>query len=110
MNTSYFNKSGNLPNVISIAAKSPSWFTGKKYKKLAPKFWFFQEYKENGDELFYVENYCREVLNKLNAKDVYDELGKDSILVCWETSDKFCHRHIIAAWFKEELNIDVIEI
>ena len=111
MNISYFNSKHSKSNrAVSIAGKSPAWFTGREYKKLAPKFWFFKEYQENGDEDFYVEQYCKEVLSNLNAKDVYEELGEDAILICWETPDRFCHRHIVAAWFKEELGVEVTEL
>ena len=110
MHTSYYAKSIKLPNVVSIAAKAPSWYTGREYKKLAPKFWFFKKYKEDNDEKFYTEQYQKEVLDPLDAKQVFEELGENSILLCWEKSDKFCHRHLVSKWFKEKLNIDVTEL
>ena len=49
LNTSYYEKSANHLHAVSIAGKPPSWFTGK----LAPKKWFFDKYKLDGDEEFY---------------------------------------------------------
>lgn len=109
MKTSYYSKYKG-ENAVSIAAKCPFWYKGKEYKKLAPKYWFFKKYKENGGEEFYTEQYYKEVLNKLNPKEVYDELGKDSVLLCYEGIGKFCHRHIVAKWFEENLNVKIEEI
>ena len=50
--TSYFAKLNKLPpNVvpISICGKAPAWYNGLQYKKLAPKYSFFSEWKKNGD-------------------------------------------------------------
>jgi hypothetical protein len=30
--------------------------------------------------------------------------------LCWEKKGKFCHRHLVAKWFKEKLGIEVKEI
>ena len=110
MVTSYYSKSHNHPKAVSIAGKCPDWYDGREYKKLAPKWWFFKRYKEDGDEEAYVEAYLEEVLHKLDPQQVYDELGEDAVLLCWESSDKFCHRHIVAWWLEEELGIKIQEL
>ena len=46
--TSYFAKLKSLPkNVlpVSICGKAPAWYTGIQYKKLAPKYDFFIDWK-----------------------------------------------------------------
>lgn len=46
--TTYFAKLKSLPeNVVPIAicGKTPDWYTGLQYKKLAPKWGFFSEWK-----------------------------------------------------------------
>lgn len=110
MNTSYFSKSAKNENAVSIAAKAPNWYTGREYKILAPKYWFFKKYKEDGDEKFYTEQYQKEVLNSLDPKQIYEELGENAVLLCWEKTGKFCHRHLISKWFKEKLGIEVSEL
>lgn len=110
MKTSYYAKSGNNINAVSIAGKCPPWFSGRQYKKLAPKYWFFQKYKNDGDKDFYIEQYQKEVLDILNPIEVYHELGENAILLCWEGKDKFCHRHIVSKWFQDKLNVIVEEI
>ena len=110
MNTSYFAKSWQHPYGVSIAGACPPFFEGDQYKKLAPKYWFFKKFKENGDEQEYTKHYKEEVLDKLDAQTVYDELGSNAILLCWEGKDKFCHRRLVSDWFKEKLGIDVSEL
>jgi uncharacterized protein (DUF488 family) len=110
MNTSYYAKSSKLPNAVSIAGKAPDWYTGREYKQLAPKYWFFKKYKDDGDEKFYTEQYKKEVLDQLDPKKVFEELGENSVILCWEKSGKFCHRHLVAEWFKEKLGIEVTEL
>ena len=107
--TSYYTKYKG-ENAVSIAGKCPEWYKGREYKKLAPKYWFFQKYKQDGDREFYIEQYQKEVLSKLNAQQVYEELGENAVLLCWEDSYKFCHRHLVSDWFKKELGIDVFEL
>lgn len=109
MNTSYFAKYKG-ENAVSIAGKCPDWFKGRQYKKLAPKYNFFQKYKLDGDEKYYTEQFQIQVLNKLDAKKVYEELGENAVLLCWEKSGKFCHRHLVAEWFQKELGIEVNEV
>lgn len=111
LHTSYFNSGEwETKDVVSIAGKSPEWYHGAEYKKLAPSFWFFEKYKRDGDKAFYTEQYYKEVLNKLDPKEVYYELGRNTVLLCWEKPGEFCHRHIVAEWLTNALNIEVTEI
>jgi len=109
MNTSYYSKYKG-ENAVSIAGKCPDWYHGRQYKVLAPKYWFFKKYKEDGDIAFYTEQYQKEVLDQLDAKQVFEELGENAVLLCWEKSGSFCHRHLAAAWLEKQLNIEVKEL
>lgn len=123
---------------VSIAGKSPDWYVGRVYKKLAPKYWFFNIFKKmmtahgqlmqaamlapeleyvqqtakeikRAAENFYITNYNKEVLSTLNPRQVYEKLGEDAILLCWEPPGVFCHRRLVAQWFENELGILVPE-
>ena len=111
--TSYFGNLKNLPeNVvpISICGKAPDWYKGLQYKKLAPKYWFFQKWKEDHDNDFYIEHFNAEVLGGLDATTVINQLkwlcGKslcdvvDIALICYEKPTDFCHRHLVADWLR----------
>jgi len=110
LNTSYYAKSADHENAVSIAGKCPDFYKGREYKKLAPKFWFFKLYKQNKDSILYTKCYQKEVLDVLDPEIVYNELGPDAVLLCWEKPGKFCHRHLVAKWFEKELGIKITEL
>ena len=103
---------------ISIAGRAPDWYTGEQYKILAPKYWFYKKYKEDGDSNYYTLMYNTEVLGGLNAREViqilcnlvgygwyYHNIHRDKdrhiVLLCYEKPDDFCHRHLVAEWLTE---------
>jgi len=108
MQTSYFAKYRGAKGV-SIAKFSPTSFKGRTYRKLAPPYWLLNHYKKTNDKEYYIEHYYEEILNNLNAQEVYEELGEDVVLLCYERSDNFCHRHLVAEWFEKELGIKIEE-
>ena len=112
--TSYFAKLKSLPNnivPISICGKAPDWYTGLQYKKLAPKYDFFMEWKKNHDNEYYIKCFNEQVLSKLNATDVILDLSRicycfnvgecDICLICYEKPTDFCHRHLVADWLNQ---------
>lgn len=112
--TSYFAKLRSLPDNIvpvSICGKAPEWYQGLQYKKLAPKYDFFMEWKRNKDNNFYIKCFQEQVLDKLNPTDVILDLSKmvysynigenDIALICYEKPSDFCHRHLVANWFNK---------
>ena len=115
--TSYFAKMKKIPEDIvriSICGKAPDWYDGIQYKKVAPKYDFFQEWKKNNDNCFYIKHFNSEVLDTLKAEEVYKDLeklsgGKDCVLLCYEKSSDFCHRHLVGYWLAQKLGIDVKE-
>ena len=109
--TTYFGKLKKLPkhiHPISICGKAPDWWTGKQYKKLAPKYDFFMKWKETHDNDYYIKHYENEVLKSLNAVEVVANLkhlceestysNVDIALVCYEKPEDFCHRHLVSKW------------
>ncbi len=103
---------------ISIAGRAPNWYTGEQYKILAPKYWFYKKYKEDGDSDYYTLMYNAEVLVGLNASEViqilcnlvgygwhYRNIHRDKdrhiVLLCYEKPDDFCHRHLVAEWLNK---------
>ncbi len=107
--TSYFGNLRNIPESIvpiSICGKTPDWYKGNQYKKLAPKYGFFMEWKRNRNNQFYIEEFKKQVLLPLNRTIVISELlslsnNKDIVLLCYEKPNEFCHRHLVATWLSE---------
>ena len=115
--TSYFGNIKKIQNAISdamfisIAGKTPEWFTGKKYIPLMPHYDWWNEWHikfENDLECqrskdWYISKYNDTVLKMLNPNDVARDLKdlaewKPTFILCYETPEKFCHRHIVADW------------
>jgi hypothetical protein len=97
---------------LSIAGKSPDWYDGDKFSLLAPKKDFFLKWKNEGlSNEWYIKQYKEKVLEKTSTGLVLSALStiskvsndKDIILLCWETPDKFCHRHLVADWLNKPM-------
>lgn len=110
MNTSYFAKYRNGAGGVSIALYPPRGFAGKRYKALAPPDWLLKRYKQAPDEEQYTRDYKTHVLDKLDPKQVFKDLGPDAVLLCFEAPDKFCHRRLVARWLEKHLSIIVDEL
>lgn len=121
--TSYFAKINKIPsNVvpISICGKAPDWYQGTQYKKLAPKYGFFMEWKKTHDNEYYIKHFNEEVLSHLSPSKVVNELQRllpvevkeqaaniwvdpewHIALICYEKPTDFCHRHLVAKWLTD---------
>ena len=91
-------------------------YHGNCFKELAPKITFWKVWHENigiiseeENNRYYIEQYYLQVLSKLDPEDIYQKLD-NSVLLCYEETDQFCHRHIVAEWFQLLLDIHVPEI
>jgi len=108
MKTSFFKYYKGTAGV-AICLYPPLNWKGEWFPELAPTKEIFHAIKYgNINEAQYEERFKKEVLSKLNPTEVYEKL-KDKVLLCYEESDKFCHRHIVASWLKESLGIEVTE-
>lgn len=89
---------------VQISANARYW-NGPKYEPLFPTW----EMIRCNDEEKYEQMYREQILSKLDPLEVYNDLGEDAILLCYESIAKiesgetFCHRHIVARWLEEEL-------
>lgn len=104
------------PGRIAISVGRPRRIKRAEYEvypALAPeRSWLGLSYAD------YLPLY-RERLAGLDAQRVCDELhalvpGEEPVLLCFEkpplTADNWCHRRIVAQWFREELGQDVSEV
>lgn len=117
---SYENcKMGDLVSISGDKGKSAG-FEGISYTKLAPKKEFWKIWHDNigiiseeENNEYYMREYYKQVLSKLDVNTVYKELnefGKNVVLLCFEENNEFCHRQLVATWLERELSITVPEI
>ena len=91
-------------------------YNGMRYTELEPLNSFLDIWKNNRGKIseeknngYYIEEYWKQVLSKLNVEEVYKSLDS-STLLCYEDNDLFCHRHIVSAWFELLLGASVPEV
>lgn len=115
--TSYFANAKHIPAGvvrISICRKIPPWYKGFSYNALAPSSGILNQWKDESNENVYIERFQKEILDNLDAKKIYADLenickGRNCVLLCYEKSSSFCHRHLVADWLNKELGIKVKE-
>lgn len=116
--TGYFAKTkkyieaGYTP--VSVAGKTPDFFTGEHWVDFAPRKEMFIKWK-NGETSN--EEYMNEYLQYLKtiSKEDIEELReitqeKDFVMCCYERPDEFCHRHALAKFLTEEYGFTVAEL
>lgn len=109
-------KLGIVP--VSIAYLTPQWYDGEVCFELAPSRQLLKKWKQ--DEITedeYKEQYIHQLDNDVQWSKVLKKLKQisakykdaDLVLCCYEKPEDFCHRHILAEYFRTEMDMDVIE-
>jgi len=85
-----------------------------EFRALAPNWKLMENLKSNRiSEAIFIKEYKKQ-LNNLNAKSIFEQInflssGNEPILMTHGNKTSFCHRHILAKWFEEELGVIVEE-
>lgn len=117
--TSYFARVKKLnemgfTNLVCVAGYAPHFYFemgGRFYPDLAPRKTWWREWHDKGlGNDWYEQKYYETVLSKLNPEEVVHDLGDNAVMLCYEKSGDFCHRHIIANWINSTLGIEVEEV
>lgn len=86
---------------VSISRGNPTWFTEPlaDLNDLKPSWGMINLAKEH-NYVEFVKAYQAQ-LDQISIRDVMDMLEDESIMLCFEGKDKFCHRHIARDWFRK---------
>jgi len=112
--TSYFGKVkklGSKYKYYSIARITPKWFDGERMEDLAPSYNLLNAYKRGMDEITFSRKYLGEI-NQILDMDVIRRIADSKeriVLLCYERSEDFCHRHILAEFLRRR-GISVREV
>lgn len=124
MKTSYFGLTpANTPGAIAISLYPPKRSKYLHYPVLAPSNEILRAYKspsalaiygQIGLERSYTFKYFDQLF-ELDPREVWNKLhelvgGVEPILLCYEKPGQFCHRHLVAKWFKHALGEVVSEL
>lgn len=108
-------KSGNLIS-ISFDKGKDAGFNGKAITELAPFRDFFHIWRDNIGKIpeeentrFYIKQYYNKVLSKVDIMGLLEK-EENPILLCYEDSEEFCHRHVLAEYINIKYGIFVPEI
>ncbi|PFP29383.1 hypothetical protein COJ96_10795 [Bacillus sp. AFS073361] len=104
--TSYYANIKKLPAdmvPIGISVGKNKFFQGQYDLRLAPTWAMMKMDREGYDKAF------AEKLSKLDAKEIYDSLPNNAVLLCYEKFNDWCHRRAVAEWLEAELGIEVTE-
>lgn len=123
ISTGYFAKAKSYHDMgfalVSIARTRP-WFLSKDLL-----VWYLSDLAPTGEIIGtknnpkkYEEKYNNEILSNTSAEEVMLQLeryaslsGKDKVvLLCYESPEKFCHRHIVAKWLGEMIGEKIEEV
>lgn len=111
----YECKAGNLISISFDRGKSAN-FTGKAIPEFAPKREFWKIWKDNIGKIpetentkYYIKEYYKQVLSKIDAEKLLEN-EISPVLLCYETEDKFCHRHVLAEYIEIKYGVTVKDV
>lgn len=105
--TKKYEEAGLKP--VAVSGKVPPFFKGDRIKEFAPRFETFSRWKNKEITNEEYETEYRDYLNTLNKDSICKYLGNNIILICYEKSGDFCHRHTLARWLMDNFCVEVIE-
>lgn len=98
--TSYFAKYKE-DNAVAICCSVPKWYKGDTCTEIAPPWYLVDAWKKSRITTEQFEAlYRQDVLDCYSVHDLA-ELFEGRVLLCYEKTGEFCHRHILAKWFIE---------
>ena len=100
---SYFSKYRG-DNGVSIARKQPMK-NGKPYfeelNEFRPPAWLLEGFKEGSITEKEFKHYYRNVVLRGFNPTAWGRRLQGKVLLCWEKSGDFCHRHIVTDWLQK---------
>lgn len=107
--TSYYGNSRNLDKFVKIGISTSQPFKVETIPELFPGWGIVSEYKKNPDKEAYVSRYTEEVLDKTTPSEIISKIRSiciknhnfNVVLLCYEKSGDFCHRHLVAEWLRK---------
>jgi hypothetical protein len=102
--TSSFKLAGRHPRAVAIACGVPVWFRGRRYDALRPP----RSMLRIRDAAQFATVYAQ-LLAKLDAAEIAQELGDGAILLCWEAPGAPGHRLLVAQWLHATAGVTTSE-
>ena len=108
--TSNYSRQGQNPMSISISKKPPDYFSGEHLESLAPTWDMIQRIKTGGgDQVEYTRRYLQLLKDRNIDPQTVADLPDGTILLCYESPQDFCHRHLLAQWVENHTGVIIPE-
>lgn len=109
--TSNYARNGQHPLAVSISVFAPKWFRGKMLPVLAPTWDLVSRYKAGTtDQRQYTVEYLRLLYDRIDdPQKLIETIPNNAILLCYESPNDFCHRHIARNWLQSQCENVIIE-
>lgn len=114
MQTSYIAKVRSMPEEDKQRCISICYIRSNlaKAKCFLPSSQLLNDYKQSTqtkeEQIKYIHRYIEETLSLLDPEKILKEYD-NTILLCCDGIDKFCHRRVIAMWLKYHTGVYVEE-
>ncbi len=110
--SNYARQSGN-PKAIGISLVIPEWYEGATQPSLAPTsdmVFSLKRDKKGYNKRKYIRDYI-DMLNNQNIDpfELIQNWDNDTMLLCYESPNEFCHRHVLADWIKDRTGVEIQE-
>lgn len=108
-----YKEAGLTP--IAVSGKRPDFYEGLYYPDFAPRFEVFQQWKKGeitNEQYMQKYRFHLDTLDNNELKkdfQLYNVEGNDCVLLCYEKTGDFCHRHVLADWLEENFGFRVEE-
>ncbi|MGE5573606.1 MAG: hypothetical protein ACM3ZU_11410 [Bacteroidota bacterium] len=109
MRTSNFEKSGADPKAVAICRGLPEGWMGRWYPAVAPTWEMINGINEPGGYEAFEKGYIK-ILEGLDPKRVWEDLGPDAVLLCYSPPNVKCHRRLLAEWLEKALGVEITEV
>lgn len=110
--TSNYARQGQNSQSYGISYSSPNWFTGGRFRELAPEWWMVDASKKgelNNEE--YARVYVELLTSRgLTPDSILSKLPDGAILLCYEAPNTFCHRRVLADWITQNTGVVIPEM
>lgn len=109
LHTSYYSSPKlKYGKYIPIGISRTTPYECNRIISLAPSSSILFEYKDSYTESIFIERYKNEILSMNNVQDIIGICRRISVqnnripvvLLCYEKSSTFCHRHLVAEWLR----------
>lgn len=97
---------------INIARIKPKWFIGDSLLELAPSLDLLERYKSGTITEEQYESEYLQHLERIDIHKLFDRFSEDAklVLLCYEKSSSFCHRHILAKYLSKSWGMSISEL